>query len=407
MVLPGARADTGEESLRGAPTRPGKLALPAPPIRYHAGSLLARSSPLASFLFVALLVRADAADRIILRNLELIADRTVVSVDEDGARLDAPRALGSDRVTWDEIERGRVSPELQEEFDRLRTELGPPLYKLRQRLRIGDYAGLLEPAEKLYATYAERRSQTAYLVCQSLVWGRLAAGKREQAVEPLLRCVELLDSGAAEANRLPGSRRLRIDASSPLCGDLPPVWLNPVAVKEALPAVQKLIREPAQRRPSQAYLYYASLASEAGEFDEASKVLGALSRPDDGARQAQQLIRAQIEIQRKLPGGATSGLEQTAAGTHPLAAELASYWRGMHLLGSSDADLQRDGLLALLAIPAKDPAQQSELAAAALHQAARALDSLGDATGGQSVRRELRTRYAATAVGVQSLGPAK
>jgi hypothetical protein len=38
-----------------------------------------------------------------------------------------------------------------------------------------------------------------------------------------------------------------------------------------------------------------------------------------------------------------------------------------------------------------------------LHQSARALDSLGDVSGGQAVRRELATRYAATAVGIQSL----
>lgn len=353
-------------------------------------------------MLLALCYRAHAADRIILRNLELIADRTVVAVDEDGARLDAPRPAGSDRVAWDEIERGRVAPELQEEFDRLRTELGPPLYKLRQRLRIGDYAGLLAPAEKLYPTYAQRQSQTAYLVCQSLMWGRLAAGQREQAVEPLLRCILLLDSGAASAKGLPGARRLRIDASSPLCGDLPPVWLDADAVQKVLPAVGELVRQPAQRRPSQFYLYYASLASEAGDFEQASKVIGALAAASDGERQAQQLIRAQIEIQRKLPGGATSGLAPAAEGSS-LSAELASYWRGMHLLGASDADLKRDGLLALLSIPATDQTQQSELAAAALHQSARALESSGDAAAGQVLRRELATRYAATAAGTQSL----
>ena len=366
-----------------------------------------RASPLAFCLLAALLATANAADRIILRNLELITDRTVLSVDEDGARLDAPRKSGSDRVTWDEIERGRVSPELQEEFNRFQTELGPPLYQLRQRLRIGDYAGLLAPAEKLSGVFAERRSQTAYLVCQSLMWGRLAAGQREQAVEPLLRCVALLESGAADPLRLPGARRLLLGNSSPLCGDLPPVWLNQAAAKEVLPAVQKLVREPAQRRPSQFYLYYASLASEAGDFDEASKVLGALTAAGDGDRQAQQIVRAQIEIQRKLPGGATSGLAQIADGESSLPAELAGYWRGVHLLAASDVDQQRDGLLALLSIPAKEQTQYSELAAAALHRSAIALAQLGDVAGAAAVRRELSSRYAATAVGVQSLGTGK
>ena len=308
-------------------------------------------------------------------------------------------------MTWDEIERGRVSAELQADFDRLKSELGPPLYKIRQRLRIGDYAGLLEPAEKLYPQFAPRRSQTAYLVCQALMWGRLALGPREQAVEPLLKCVSLVESGAADPEHLPGTRRLVFDASRSLCADLPPIWLRPQAAKDLLPRIEQLIKELPMPRPSAAYLYYASLASEAGQFDEANRVLDAVDGADPPQRLARQLVRAQIEIQQKLPGGATSGLEQVSDGS--LAGDLARYWQGRHLLGSSDVELQRDGLLALLSIPASDQTQQSELAAAALHDSAAALDRQGDSAGAAAVRRELAARYAATAVGVQALGGAK
>ncbi|MEX2026554.1 MAG: hypothetical protein WEH44_04625, partial [Pirellulaceae bacterium] len=163
-------------------------------------------------LSCALLRPASAADRLILRNLELIADRTVTAVDDDGILLDKPLSAGNDRLTWDEIERGRVSPDLQAEFNRLKDELGPPLFKLRQRMRIGDYAGLLAPAEELYPRFSPRQSQSAYLVCQSLMWGRLAAGQREAAVEPFLRCVDLLARDVADPRRLPGPRRLLVNA---------------------------------------------------------------------------------------------------------------------------------------------------------------------------------------------------
>ena len=169
-----------------------------------------------------------AADRIILRNLELVAEKSVLSLDEDGVKLDGKRPGGIDLIPWDEIERGRVSEKLQPDFDKYLAELGPFLYRIRQRLKIGDYDGLFETAEKVYPRFSLRQSQTAYLVCQATMWGRLARGKRESAVEPYLRCLELLRSGAAQEALLPGSRRLAAGADAPYCLDLAPIWLDGV-----------------------------------------------------------------------------------------------------------------------------------------------------------------------------------
>jgi hypothetical protein len=387
--------------LRGA-SRPWKLALPAPPIRIKPCAPRWCLGPLFLFLLSAsaIVPPASAADRLILRNLELIADRTVTAVDDDGVLLDKPLTGGTDRLTWDEIERGRVSPDLQGEFNRLKDELGPPLFKLRQRVRIGDYAGLLAPAEELYPRFALRQSQTAYLVCQSLMWGRLAAGQREAAVEPFLRCVDLLDRDVADPRRLPGPRRLLMNDDSPVCGDLPPVWLDRQAAKKVLPAVQALIKEMPMPRPAEAYVYYASLASTAGEFDEAAKVLDAIADASGGARHARDVIRGQIEIERGRPASAVA-LDAAEKAGPPAVAGLARYWRGLQLLAAKDADQKRDGLLSLLSIPANDTGEQAELAAAALHRSATALAELGDAAGAAAVRRELAARYGATAVGVQ------
>jgi hypothetical protein len=389
--------------LRGASARPWRLALPAPPIRLNSFAPRVRLEMLLFFLLWAPAIPrpATAADRLILRNLELIADRTVTAVDEDGILLDKPRAGGSDRLTWDEIERGRVAPELQGDFNRLKDELGPPLFKLRQRLRIGDYAGLLAPAEELYPRFAPRQSQTAYLVCQSLMWGRLASGEREAAVEPFLRCVDLLAREMADPRRLPGPRRLLMDDDSPLCGDLPPVWLDRQAAQEVLPAVQSLIKEMPMPRPAEAYIYYASLAATAGEFDEATKVLDAIGDESGGARHARDVIRGQIQVERGRPASAVALEAAEKAGPSAVLA-LARYWRGLGSVAAKDADQKRDGLLSLLSIPANDKGDQAELAACALHQSAAALAALGDAGGAAAVRRELVTRYGATAVGVQT-----
>src|SRR5690349_12003618 len=110
------------------------------------------SSLIGCYLLAAI---GESADRLILRNLDIILDRTVTALDEDGLVLDAPRAGGGNRITWDEIERGKVALD-QARFDALLSELGPPLYRIRQRLKIGDYVAASEPAELLYEKFSRR-----------------------------------------------------------------------------------------------------------------------------------------------------------------------------------------------------------------------------------------------------------
>jgi hypothetical protein len=110
-----------------------------------------------ALLLVVVLAVAPAhgADRLILRNLDIISDRTVTALDEDGVELDKPRPSGESRLTWDQIERGKVALD-QPRFDALLAELGPPLYRTGQRLKIGDYEAAGEPAEALYPRFAQR-----------------------------------------------------------------------------------------------------------------------------------------------------------------------------------------------------------------------------------------------------------
>ncbi len=126
---------------------------------------------------------AAAADRLIKRNLDIIANRTVASFDEDGVRLDNGTVL-----TWDEIERATVSADKQAAFNAMLKELGEPLYRIRQRMAAEDYEALAPQAEALYPRYLRRNGPTAYLAVQGVMWSRLAAGKQEQALEPFLHC---------------------------------------------------------------------------------------------------------------------------------------------------------------------------------------------------------------------------
>lgn len=364
-------------------------------MRSFASNLRALLAAAALLAITAPAIPAPAADRLILRNLDILLDRTVKAFDEDGLLLDSPRKGGSDRITWDEVERGTIALD-QPRFDALLNELGPPLYQIRQRLKIGDYESLAEPAELLYPRFAERKSQTAYMVCQAVMWSRMATGQREAAVEPYLRCLELLKTGAARAGSLPGNRRLEFESQIGISPDLLPVWFDADAAKAALPGVEKAIRGLSQPRAEGAYVYYASLAFAANDFAAAERVLGSIRGETAQAAHWRAIILAQQELSAGSPGSSTSAL-RAAAHSHPDSCRPAAlYLVGLADSQSPDEATCRDGILALLTLPAEYGRSQPELAAAGLYHAAAALDKLKDDRGAVAVRYELTAAYAST-----------
>ena len=277
-------------------------------------------------------------------------------------------------------------------FEQLLAELGPPLYRLRQRLEIGDYQAAAEPAEALYPKFAERKSQTAYLVCQATMWSRLASGKRETAVEPYLRCFELLRSKMAVSAALPGNRRLTTDAATGISAEIAPVWFDATAAKSVLPSVQQAIRALTQPRPEGAYVYYATLAIAAGESREVERVLPQIaSEPMVAWR---DIVLAERELAADSPGNASERLRLSLE-TIPVACRpLALFLGGQAAIRSNDETMIRDGVLALLTVPAAYGREQPELSASCLYEAAVALDKLKDTASAAAVRRELK-QYAA------------
>ena len=171
------------------------------------------------------------ADRIVLRNLDVISDTTVEQFDEDGVRLQDGTV-----IRWDRIEQGRVGEARQAEFDAMLQQLGEHLYRIRQRLSTGDYPGLLPHAEAVYDRYVGRRSETAYMVSLALMWSRLARGHREAALGPYLNALEILRQAEATGTELavPGSRRLQADQQTGLSPELAPIWFDADAARAVL-----------------------------------------------------------------------------------------------------------------------------------------------------------------------------
>jgi hypothetical protein len=345
-------------------------------------------------LAVALTVsvdRAEAADRIVLRNLDVVTGKTVVGFDEDGVRMDDVT-----RLTWDEIERGRIDPDRQAEFDRMLEELGTPLYRIRQRLGVGDYRGLLEPASQLYPRFAGRRSPTAYMVTQSLMWARLAVGRREQAVEPYLRCYTFLRAAAPAEQQLPGNRRLRVDAETGMSPELLPIWFDADSARIVLPGVLKAITEMPAPRPEGTRVYYGTLALAAGEDEKAVSVLRGIEGRNPSLAELRDIAAAQREVQAGNSGPAVAALAAKADRLSPGNKPLAFYWLGMAQLRSAEVSEQREGILQLLHLPAIYARQAPELAAAALFEAMTTFQGWQDREAYLALRRELVEQYSQT-----------
>ncbi len=351
---------------------------------------------------VAAADEADGADRIILRNLDVITGKTVVGFDEDGVRMD-----DATRITWDEIERGRIDPERQAAFDRMLEQLGTPLYRIRQRLGVGDYRGLLEPATELYPRFAGRGSSTAYMVAQSLMWARLAVGHREQAVEPYMRCYTYLRNVAPVDLTLPGNRRLRFDRETGMSPELLPIWFDADAARDALPGVLKAITEMPAPRPEGTRVYYGTLALSAGSAEQGVSVLRGIEGRYPSLAELREIAAAQREVQNGASGPAVEALAAKVDNLSAANKPLALYWLGMARLTSHNRSVQRDGILRLLHLPAIYGRQAPELAAAALYKSMTTFAAWQDENARSALRRELveqysQTYHAAKAMAVES-----
>ncbi len=343
-------------------------------------------------VLLALAARASSADdRIVLRNTQVITGKTVVSFDPDGVRLSGnpPQVLG-----WDEIESGRVAVD-QARFNATLKQLGDPLFRIRRRLNDGDYRDLVEPSEAVFPQFAARRSPTAYMVVQALMWGRLAEGRRESALEPYLLAQEILRASPRAATGVPGERKLAFDPTTGLSPDLLPIWFDRDAAKAALPGVVKTLEGLKPPVPPGLWLYAGTLAMTAGDSVAADRLLGQVKSDTRAIRELLQIAAAQREMLDGQPGASVASLKREAKQAAFVNKPLAHYWLGLAGAASADETRMREGVLELLHLPALYGQSHPELAAAGLYQAQKALEAKDDPAA-TTLRSELLTRYAAT-----------
>lgn len=327
------------------------------------------------------------ADRVILRNLEILNNVKVLSLDADGVNIEGKGIIG-----WDQIERGSVGLK-QEEFDKFLQDLGGPLFRLRQRLSVGDYVGLTEQAEALFPTYAKRESETAYLVCQATMWSRQANGRPAAALEAYFRCLKMLRSKAGLAASLPGTRKLTFDAATGMCPELEPIFFNVQEAQQELPAVKAAAQELQPPLPQAAFVYVGSLAIIAGDTQLAEKSLENLRADNALVADWRVIAPAMQALVRGENDQTIIQLEARVPGMHPFNRSIARYLLGKARTADSTKSAVEQGVLDFLYVPAIEGAQRPELSAAALFDAMNALQKAGDARQAANLRKEILANY--------------
>jgi hypothetical protein len=186
------------------------------------------------------------------------------------------------------------------------------------------------------------------------------------------------------------------DPATALSAELVPVWFDAEQAKGELAPLQEAIRGMATPRPEGVYVYYASLALAGQEPAEAERVLGALRSSSGELATWREILSAQQEVTGESPASGVAALRSELPTLRGATRAAALYWVGRADVESADEAEQRDGLLALLALPAEYATSQPELAAAGLYHAAAAMAKLKEDAGAAAVRQELVTRYAGT-----------
>ncbi|MEZ6090117.1 MAG: hypothetical protein R3C05_19235 [Pirellulaceae bacterium] len=315
------------------------------------------------------------ADSIVLRSLQSI-DKPIESFDIDGIRFADKTQIG-----WDEVKAGTVDSAKQQAFDNFIKTLGEDLYRVRVRLKNRDYGDLRSSAEAVYPHYAGRGSKTAYMVCQAVMWARLADGDPAAAVAPYLHCYVYLRSVRKLHEEIPGDRKLQFDALSGMTPEIPPLWFDRAAAKQALPELTATIRTLPAPIPLSAKIYFGTMAVAAGDTALGDRVLRSIGTPEGELVHVVAIALALRDLTVGEDSGAIDRLEslisEIGSSNRPLAA---------YVLATAQVkiDPQRldEGLLDLMRFVAIYGQDHPALAAAALAAAIQATENVaGDANG--------------------------
>lgn len=218
--------------------------------------------------------QVGSAQVIVLRDLSRVLNVAVKSLDDEALTL-----MDDRQYSWDQILQADVAPRWQKELNDRVTRIGLPLFRLKQRLRISDFKGAMEIAESVYRGDAAFVGCDAnFLVCRSVMQGRIEAGQFAEAVEPMFRAVILQEQCRKET--LDSFPHLLFEPNvlkAEVCEQLLPIWPDHDAAKTELARLAKSADVEAfvETHPAAA-VYLATMAARTEQYELASRWSAAL-----------------------------------------------------------------------------------------------------------------------------------
>ena len=261
-------------------------------------------------------VPASGQSNIVLRDLSLVEGREIKSFDLQSIKLDD----GSE-LSWDQVFRATVQPDRQAEFDRNIEEIGLPLFRLRQRIAVGDWSRLNEITDQMMIRYSGVDSPTGKTVCVAAMKGRLESRSRAEAVLPFLmacgKSAELPDSTLASLGIT------NAELQNGISEQLLPVWFNRQAVEKQRDAIVAYSQEQGVSLPAGGKIYLASFCIFLEQWEQARQYLEEI---DSNANVGQWKRLLMAEVNRRQDGGTGASQFQIKPETLPAIVAVSEFW---------------------------------------------------------------------------------
>lgn len=169
---------------------------------------------------------------IVLRDLTRIRNVEIKSLEDDGVRLTDGQTL-----TWDRILVARVGDSFQAKLDRELKQQGLSLFRLKHRIQTGNRDGAFEIANHWYQNENQRfgGAEANFLVCRSVMLGRIRRQESEHAVEPMIRALRLQEDCSQEfLDQFPDFIFRDSELKTEICEGFVPVFGKVASVQQAL-----------------------------------------------------------------------------------------------------------------------------------------------------------------------------
>ena len=348
---------------------------------------------------------------IVLRDLSLIRDKSIVAFDQHSIRLSDGSELG-----WDAVLKAELEPNEAKAFDNNVQQIGLPLFRLKSRISNGDWDGAGEIAIPVFtSSFLKQPMSTSvdlrdsdqqkaidheYLICLAAMKSFLNDGRRVEALVPFVRASILQPKIGDDVRLFVGSAAIPSqDAENLFSRELVPIWFDHSGLTSLSTQLAESGTSTELAQSIGLRLYLASIQIELGRPDEGLQSIQTLDFPESSEFNAwRSILDARRHQTLNKPRKALSILDSEIKKMSGSARLAALFLQGTNLADIPNATDSENAksLLTLIRIPALYGDEQPALAAAAIFQAAEIAELRKRDSDSQKLRDELLRRYPRT-----------